>query len=149
MTKSLQPDAERIVLTTYFGLEATCPGVLDRAYEALDVDGEDNGFCTRLDAAVANVVLHRVQRQLPQWAALGDGNAVFGRDVRRRRVFTKVKRPKHLFTLNWADSAPGYSWPMAYHATEVPAFGRVVVTASADSPDTFGFCDFAIGHNRR
>jgi len=35
---------------------------------------------------------------------------------------------------------------MAYHATAVPAFKAMVVTASADGTDAFGFTDFAIGH---
>jgi hypothetical protein len=138
-------DAERTVLEVYFELKATEANALERAYAVLGVEGED-GLYTRLDAAAANIVLHRVQRQLPQWAALRDGDAVFGRDARRRRVSTKVKRPVHLFTINWADSAPGFSWPMAYYATEVPAYGHVVVTASADSPEMVGFCDVAVGH---
>jgi hypothetical protein len=35
---------------------------------------------------------------------------------------------------------------MAYWATVVPDHFAVVVTASADCPDTYGFTDFAIGH---
>ena len=139
-------DAERTVLEVYFGLKARKANALERAYAVLGVEGEDDGLCTRLDAAVANIVLHRLQRELPQWAALRDGDAVFGRDVRRKRVCTKVKRSTHLFTINWADSGPGFSWPMAYYSTEVPAYGHVVVTASADSSEMVGFCDVAVGH---
>jgi hypothetical protein len=144
MPTSNRASTERIILNAYFSVGPTRPKAIERACAALGVDGEDYDVCTRLDAAVANIVLHSVQRQLPQWAAIGDGYATFGRDLRRGRKVTKVKRPKYLFTLNWGDSGPGFSWPMAYYATEVPAFGRVVVTASADSPDSF--CDFAIGH---
>jgi hypothetical protein len=46
---------------------------------------------------------------------------------------------------NWADSAPGLSWPVAYRATYAPGFDWTVVTASADSTDAFGVCDVAIG----
>ena len=35
---------------------------------------------------------------------------------------------------------------MAYYATEVPSHSAVVVTASADCPETMGFCDAALGH---
>lgn len=53
--------------------------------------------------------------------------------------------PQHLFTLNWADSGPGFSWPEAYFLVWLPVFERYVVTASQDSPDCYGFEDIAIG----
>ena len=49
-------------------------------------------------------------------------------------------------TINWADSGPGFSWPVAYHVTWVPLYEQYIVTQSADCPDAFGYCDFAIGH---
>ena len=54
--------------------------------------------------------------------------------------------PQHLFTVNWADSGPGFSWPAAYYATWVPYYERFVVTDSADCPDAFGYADVAVGH---
>ena len=64
-----------------------------------------------------------------------------------RRAYRKVELwPRHLLTINWADSAPGYSWPVAYKATYVPGFDRTVVTASADCTELFGgVCDVALG----
>jgi hypothetical protein len=53
--------------------------------------------------------------------------------------------PQHLFTINWADSGPGVCWPVAYLATYVPGFDRTIVTASADTPEMYGACDFALG----
>ncbi len=35
---------------------------------------------------------------------------------------------------------------MAYYVTWLPLYDRFVVTDSADSPDAYGYCDFAIGH---
>ncbi len=52
---------------------------------------------------------------------------------------------RSLFTINWADSGPGYSWPVEYRLQWVPLYERWVVTASADSPDAYGYCDFALG----
>jgi hypothetical protein len=49
------------------------------------------------------------------------------------------------FTINWADSGPGFSWPVAYYVTWLPYYERFVVTASADCSDAFGYNDFAIG----
>ncbi len=49
-------------------------------------------------------------------------------------------------SINWANSAPGLWWPVAYFVTYLPLYDIHVVTQSADSPDAFGYCDFAIGH---
>jgi len=47
--------------------------------------------------------------------------------------------------INWADSAPGFSWPADYHLIWLPGFDRWVLTYSADCPDAMGYCDFALG----
>ena len=63
-----------------------------------------------------------------------------------RGAYRKVELlPQHLFTINWADSGPGVCWPVAYLATYVPGFDRTIVTASADTPEMYGACDFALG----
>ena len=139
---STKTSRERTILQAYFGRPSAA---LAAAIAALDLDGQAReGTPTTLDAAVAAVLLQGVLSTLPQWAAMrSDGQLVLGRlntDDRRTRF-----HPQHLFTLNWADSAPGFSWPMAYHATVVREFKRIVITASADCPDAHGFTDFAIG----
>lgn len=53
--------------------------------------------------------------------------------------------PQHLFTLNWAESGPGFSWPEAYHPTFLPGLGCWVVTMSVDTMDVWGVTDHAIG----
>jgi hypothetical protein len=72
---------------------------------------------------------------------------VVARPIIERRARRKVELwPRHLLTINWADSGPGFSWPVAYTATYVPGFDHTVVTASADCPEAFGgACDLAIG----
>jgi hypothetical protein len=101
------------------------------------------------DAVVAYIVLEQVERQLPGWSAItDDGEFVTERHFRdlsaipHRKV--AVLPPRHL-TINWADSGPGYSWPVAYYVAWLPYYDRFVVTASADCPEGFGYCDFAIG----
>jgi hypothetical protein len=47
--------------------------------------------------------------------------------------------------INWADSGPGLSWPADYNLVWLPTYDRFVLTYSADSPDAFGYCDFALG----
>jgi hypothetical protein len=101
-----------------------------------------------IDAAAAFVVLERVEHLLPQWGMSIDGNLVLGRDYRQHAKIpnrTVLLQPRHLFTINWADSGPGFSWPVAYYVTWIPYYDRFVVTSSADCADMFGYCDFALG----
>lgn len=54
--------------------------------------------------------------------------------------------PTHLFTINWASTGPGYSWPNQYNLTWVPLYEQYVVTVSADSPEGLGgYTDLALG----
>lgn len=99
-----------------------------------------------LPNAVARIALARIQHRLPQWGAvLADGTLILGRRLRKSSARRVTFLPQHLFTINWADSGPGFSWPEAYHVTYLPGFDRYVVTASQDSPDTYGYSEFAIG----
>ena len=59
-----------------------------------------------------------------------------------RRVLASIR---HLFTLNWATSGPGFSWPVAYHLIWVPTYERFVVTDSRDTDEVLGYPDFALG----
>ena len=104
------------------------------------------------DAVVAYIVLEQVERQLPGWSAItDDGEFVTERHFRdvsaipHRKV--AVLPPGHLLTINWADSGPGYSWPVAYYVAWLPYYDRFVVTASADCPECFGYCDFPLDHS--
>ena len=100
----------------------------------------------RLDAAVAQILLDRVQDHLPRWAAVTGDSLQFARPIADRRALRKVEMlPRRLLTINWADSGPGFSWPVAYYATYVPGYNRTVVTASGDCPDALGVCDIALG----
>jgi hypothetical protein len=51
-----------------------------------------------------------------------------GRETPRRAPRGRLK-PKHLMTINWADGAPGFSWPNSYFATAVPTEKSVLVAA--------------------
>jgi hypothetical protein len=97
----------------------------------------------RLGAAVAQILLERVQDRLPQWAAVTNDSRQFARPIADWRALRKVEMC--LLTINWADSGPGFSWPVAYYATYVPGYNRTVVTASGDCPDALGVCDIALG----
>ena len=95
---------------------------------------------------VAAIALEVVQERLPQWAAVRqDGTVTLARKLKRPRARRVVAAPRHILTINWANSGPGFSWPEAYHATPIPGFDKYVVTASRDSEDMWGCCDHAIG----
>ena len=97
--------------------------------------------------AVARLVLSNIQGRLPQWGTVNaQGEVVLARKrgaVRRQAVSLM---PQYLFTINWGDSGPGFSWPEAYYATYVPFYDVYVVTLSQDSPDCYGYADLAMGH---
>jgi hypothetical protein len=109
---------------------------------------EEPGRYRLIDAAVAFIVLEGVEIRLPQWAASTRNGVILGREHRDGTnvpVRKIVLQPQHLFTINWADSGPGFSWPVAYYVAWLPYYDRFVVTASADCPDAFGYCDFGLG----
>src|SRR5690349_12416750 len=122
--------------------------LVDEAISRLGFDRKHLDPYRRIDAAVAFIVLERAEPRLPQWSTVRNDELIFAREYRdsaripNRKV---VLQPRHLFTINWADSGPGFSWPKAYSVTWLPYYDRFVVTASADCPDMFGYCDFALG----
>jgi len=102
--------------------------------------------CTRVEAAVAQILIHSVQHRLPQWSTSNGEKVILGRKYRKRQGGQGLAFiAQHLFTINWADSGPGFSWPEAYHLTYVPGYEQYVVTASQDGADVWGCTDQAIG----
>jgi hypothetical protein len=111
---------------------------------------ERGGGSTPLCVAsgVAQIALAAVEDRLPQKATLHEDGCVLGRRVRaanQRFERAVVLRPRFLFSLDWAATAPGVSWPRAYYATWFPGYDVWVVTASADSPELWGVLDIAVG----
>lgn len=98
-----------------------------------------------LSNAVARLGLKQIQHQLPQWASVRDEKLILGRKVEQHEKHAIELMPLHLFTINWADSGPGFSWPEAYYIIWFPRFNKFVVTASQDSSDAYGVEDMAIG----
>lgn len=140
---------EQALLADYFGvrrpdalrgLDIWAPGPRNAIHLE---DGNDEWA---LPNAVARIALSRIQDRLPQWYASRGGEETFARKEYATTGGDVLLMPLHLFTINWADSGPGMSWPEAYHLTWFPEFDRYVVTASADCPDVWGYEDRALGH---
>jgi hypothetical protein len=140
---------EHAVLAQWFGVEPpNCAKdiVMEDAAKRLGFVKEP-GHYRRIDAAAAFIVVESVEKRLPQWAAVREDSVILARKHRDETTVpdrTVLLQPRHLFTINWADSGPGFSWPVAYYVTWLPYYDRFVVTASADCPDAFGYCDFAL-----
>jgi hypothetical protein len=138
---------EEFVLATWFEIDLPPYGrLIADIFDARNIPSEIPDY-RRIDTAVAQILLERIQDHLPNWTALAGDRFVIARGIFDRRARRKIELwTLHLLTINWAESGPGLSWPVAYKATYVPVFDRIVVTASADSPETFGgVCDVAIG----
>jgi hypothetical protein len=111
------------------------------------------GHYTSEDAAVAHILLESIEERLPSFAVssiTADGEATLSfarkyRDPDGKPLRKTSLLPRPLFGIDWALTAPGYSWPVLYHLIWVPGYERYVVTASADCPDMFGYSDFALG----
>ena len=117
------------------------------AIEKLGLNAETLHIRSSEDYAVACILLERVQGRLPQWGAVKDGETLLARDYRDRAAERVIElTPSHLFTLNWADSGPGYSWPESYYVTFVPLYDVFIVTGSVDCTDLYGVTDFALGY---
>ncbi len=101
---------------------------------------------TPLRNAVARIALGVIQDRLPQCGVFdGEGELTLTRQAFERPARDVVMLPQHLFTINWADSAPGISWPETYHSAYIPGFDRYVVTAAVDGKDLYGVTELAIG----
>ena len=111
------------------------------AMSASDISGR-----TPVAHAVARLVLSDVHSHLPQCGVISpEGRVALTRAKFPTRRQDVVLLPQFLFMINWADSAPGISWPETYYATCLPIIDRCIVTASQDCPDMWGVTDLAIG----
>ena len=123
------------------------PEELDIIRPIEGLEGWDGNLGDPSSNAVARLVLSNIQGRLPQWAAVyHDGKITLARKRGTVRQHPISLMPQYLFTINWADSGPGYSWPEAYYATYLPYYDIYVVTLSQDSPDAYGYTDLAIGY---
>ena len=87
-----------------------------------------------------------IQDRLPNCGICNGRGVTLTRKFREVQDRTVTGLTRHLFTINWANSAPGISWPVRYTLVWIPVFDRFVAVASADGTDAFGYADFALGH---
>ena len=139
----LVPEDELRVLERYV-LGGSEPADAGDFYDAIEVP--DGTEAPRLNIAVAQILLHHIQDELPQWAIGSRDGVLFNRSPHTRHKDARLDfSPQLVCTINWADSGPGMSWPESYYVTYLPAFAKHVVTASRDGDDMWGCSDHAIG----
>ena len=96
MVLTLVPNHDHLMLSAYFG-QTPPDDTLASAIDQLQLEGEQLGDVTLLDAAVAAIVLKSIRDRLPQWALVGQDKVTVGR--KRVRAVRGAYQPKHLFTL--------------------------------------------------
>jgi hypothetical protein len=141
----LLPVEEEAILRCYV-TGSKEPASFQQLYDALAVPAADKISTSRLQVAVAQILLHGVQDELPQWAAIkGDELLLNRRRHRRHKEGLLPFHPQPIFSINWATSGPGFDWPEEYRVTYLPGFNKYVFTASRDGDDMWGCADHAIG----
>lgn len=96
--------------------------------------------------ALARMVLSGVEDTLPVFISVNRGVTIVTRKKRAPRSPSVRAVPIFLLEVNWADSAPGISWPEAYHVGWLPGFDCWVLTSSRDTPELDGYCDRVLCH---
>lgn len=141
-----------VLLARYFGVEPPTDGPLPTLRQAArragsGKDPDDHPDVSVEAAAVARIVLERVQHRLPTHVALlpDEGGIAFGRRLLPAPRRPILMHPASVGTINWVVSGPGLDWPCEYHVAFVPEYDRYVVTESHDSDESWGVNDFAVG----
>jgi hypothetical protein len=96
--------------------------------------------------ALARMVLSGVEDTLPVYIAVSRGVTIVTRKQRAPRIPSVRAVPIFLLEVNWANSAPGISWPEAHHVGWLPDFDRWVLTSSRGTPELDGYCDRVLCH---
>ncbi|MEI8033514.1 MAG: hypothetical protein WCH05_09235 [Chlorobiaceae bacterium] len=149
MTTTPYRPTEEAFLSDYFGIERPDRlkgiDIYAPVKRWIFIKKEANEEQLEIPHAVARLALGKIQNRLPQWYCSRGDDVMFGREITPHEQRQEAFFPRALFTINWADSGPGYSWPESYYVTLYPGFNRYVVTASADSTDAHGINDFDVG----
>lgn len=117
---------------------------MERGYGIPEMDGYTPPGRTYASRAVASLVLTPVAHLLPSYGYKEHGQWRSSRGEAAPSWRDLGLTARHLFTIDWALTAPGVSWPEEYYVVYVPEFDSYVVTASNDHGD-FDALDRALG----
>jgi hypothetical protein len=141
---ALIPQKEIALINTYLSGESDY--YFSDYYEEHEIPGD--AAATQLEIAVAQVLLAPIQGSLPQCVVYnGAGKLERNRkSIQRHPESTSFKLHSELICcINWADSAPGLSWPESYHIVSIPWQEKYIVTCSRDGAEAFSCADQCLG----
>ena len=79
------------------------PDDFSALYDTLEVPA--NATPPRIAIAIAQILLHHIQKSLPQWASLTGSKVTLNRkEHRRHKDALFAFNPQLICTINWADS---------------------------------------------
>ena len=141
----LLPVEEEAILACYV-TGSKEPTSFQQFYDAIEVPAADEtDGISRLEIAVAQILLHQAQDSLPQWTTIKDGELLRNRRRHQRHKGGLLPfHPQRLFSINWATSGPGYDWPEEYRVTYLPGFNKYVFTLTRGR--SLGCCNLLVGN---
>ena len=155
---------EHAILGKYFNLQKKLPKCAreinpNEMISEEDYDESESGIicqpsygdheCNSLANAVARIALAPKRMSLPTWGGYENGKIFHSRQKENDSLLPCRgfhSEPLHVLSINWADSGPGFSWPVKYYISWIPYYERYVVTVSYDCPLLEGYLDLAIGY---
>lgn len=131
---------EKLIFESYFNkLDFNFRDDYEKALKKFNFDPED--LNTPFDSiAIAKVLLNNIQSRLPNSGIVNEcGYVSFTKNIEKNNLGpSKIAFiPRLIFSINWADTAPGVSWPEQYRITYVPDYNKYIITASSDSQDFY------------
>lgn len=94
---------------------------------------------------IAECLLQSSKAKRP-FTLIDDGNCFYNSRKNINDYFSSpvLFFPQHLLTINWGGSFYANQWIQKYHSFYVREKEAIIVTASLDSEDMYGYCDFVI-----
>ncbi|MDC0563690.1 hypothetical protein OAP51_02655 [Alphaproteobacteria bacterium] len=94
---------------------------------------------------IAECLLQSSKAKRP-FTLIDDGNCFYSSRQNLSDCFVSpiLFFPRHLLTINWGGFFLGNQWIEKYHSFHVKEKEAIIVTASLDSEDMYGYCDFVI-----
>ena len=131
---------EKLIFDSYFNkLDFNFRDDYEKALKKFNFDSNDLNI--PFDSiAIAKVLLKNIQNRLPNSGIVDEyGFVSLTRKIEKNNLsLSKIAFiPRLIFSINWADTAPGMSWPEEYRITYVPDYDEYFITASSDSEDYY------------
>jgi hypothetical protein len=138
--------SESEAITTWCSLVKARTHLIGRSVSASTGEEFTTSGDIALDNRVAGILLNTREKHLPSYGWVNEDDSVFVSRPPASLVSRKVQLlPVLLFTIDWAMTAPGVSWPETYYVTHIPSSNVRIITASRDDNELWGYSDLAIG----